>query len=64
MQYLNMEPLREQTKEALRHWEMRRDGFYRLTKARRSTAALALDPLPAPKVQFRPLEIAEFDKHN
>lgn len=35
-----------------------------LAKARRSTTALALDPLPASKVQLRPLQIAEFDKHN
>ena len=35
-----------------------------LTRARRSTAAFAVNTLPASKVQFRPLEIAEFDKHN
>ena len=35
-----------------------------LTQARRSNAALALDPLPASKVQSDPPEIAEFDKHN
>jgi hypothetical protein len=35
-----------------------------LTRARRSQAALALDPLPASKVQSDPPEIAEFDKHN
>jgi hypothetical protein len=35
-----------------------------LTRARRSQAALALDPIPAAKVQSDPLEIAEFDKHN
>jgi hypothetical protein len=35
-----------------------------LTRARRSPAALALDPLPASKVQSDPPEIAEFDKHN
>jgi hypothetical protein len=35
-----------------------------LTRARRSAAALALDPIPASKVQSDPLEIAEFDKHN
>ena len=35
-----------------------------LTRARRSQAALALDPIPASKVQSDPLEIAELDKHN
>jgi hypothetical protein len=35
-----------------------------LTRARRSQAALALDPLPASKVHSDPLEIAELDKHN
>ena len=35
-----------------------------LTRARRSNAALALDPLPASKAQSDPLQIAEFDKHN
>jgi hypothetical protein len=35
-----------------------------LTRARRSAAALALDPIPASKVQSDPLEFAEFDKHN
>ena len=35
-----------------------------LTGARRSTAALALDPLPASKVQLCPLQFAELDKHN
>jgi hypothetical protein len=35
-----------------------------LTRARRSQAALALDPLPASNVQSDPPEIAEFDKHN
>jgi hypothetical protein len=35
-----------------------------LTRARRSQAALALDPLPASKVQSDPPEIAEFDMHN
>jgi hypothetical protein len=35
-----------------------------LTRARRSQAALALDPLPASKVQSDPHEIAELDKHN
>jgi hypothetical protein len=35
-----------------------------LTRARRSQTALALDPLPASKVQSDPPEIAEFDKHN
>ena len=35
-----------------------------LTRARRSKAALALDPIPASKVQSDPLEIAELDKHN
>ena len=35
-----------------------------LTRAKRSQAALALDPLPASKVQSEPPEIAEFDKHN
>jgi len=35
-----------------------------LTKARRSQAALALDPIPASKVQSVPLEFAELDKHN
>ncbi|MGI9072799.1 MAG: hypothetical protein ACR2JB_16145, partial [Bryobacteraceae bacterium] len=32
--------------------------------ARRSAAALALDPIPASKVLSDPLEFAEFDKHN
>jgi putative transposase len=44
MQYLNMEPLREQTKEALRHWEMRRDGFYRADQGE----ALNRRPRPGP----------------
>jgi hypothetical protein len=35
-----------------------------LTRARRSQAALALDPIPASKVQSVPLEFAELDKHN
>jgi hypothetical protein len=35
-----------------------------LTRARRSQAALALDPIPASKVHSDPLEIAELDKHN
>jgi hypothetical protein len=35
-----------------------------LTRARRSGAALALDPLPAPKVQSDPLQFAEVDKHD
>ena len=35
-----------------------------LSRATRSQAALALDPLPASKVQCVPLEIAEIDKHN
>jgi hypothetical protein len=35
-----------------------------LTRARRSAAALALDPIPASKVKSDPLEIAELDKHN
>jgi hypothetical protein len=35
-----------------------------LTRARRSQAALALDPIPASKVQSDPLEFAELDKHN
>jgi hypothetical protein len=35
-----------------------------LTRARRSIAALALDPIPASKVQSAPHEIAELDKHN
>jgi len=35
-----------------------------LTRARRSAAALALDPIPASKVLSDPLEFAEFDKHN
>src|SRR5947209_13261330 len=36
----------------------------RLTRARRSSPALALDPLPASKVQSHPLQIAELDTHN
>jgi hypothetical protein len=35
-----------------------------LTRARRSQAALALDPIPASKVQSAPPEIAELDKRN
>ena len=35
-----------------------------LTRARRSQAALALDPLPASKVQSAPRQFAELDKHN
>ena len=35
-----------------------------LTRARRSQAALALDPLPASKVHSDPLQIAELDKDN
>ena len=35
-----------------------------LARARRSQAALALDPIPASKAQSDPLEIAELDKHN
>jgi hypothetical protein len=35
-----------------------------LTRARRSQAALALDPIPASKAHSDPLEIAELDKHN
>jgi len=35
-----------------------------LTRARRSQAALALDPIPASKVQSDPLQFAELDKHN
>ena len=39
-------------------------GSTGLTRARRSQAALALDPLPALKVQSAPYQIAELDKHN
>jgi hypothetical protein len=35
-----------------------------LTRARRFQAALALDPLPASKVQCAPREFADIDKHN
>ena len=35
-----------------------------LTRARRFQAALALDPIPASKVQSAPLQFAELDKHN
>ena len=35
-----------------------------LTRARRFKAALALDPLPASKVQSGPLQFADIDKHN
>jgi hypothetical protein len=35
-----------------------------LTRARRSQAALALNPIPASKVQSVPLKFAELDKHN
>jgi len=35
-----------------------------LTRARRSQAALALDPIPASKVHSAPPAFAEFDKHN
>src|SRR5690242_17391562 len=35
-----------------------------LTRATRFQAALALDPLPASKVQCVPLEIADSDTHN
>jgi hypothetical protein len=35
----------------------------RLTRAGRSNA-LALDPIPASKVQSAPHQFAEFDKHN
>lgn len=35
-----------------------------LTRARRSQAALSLDPLPASKVQSAPLQFAELDRHN
>jgi len=35
-----------------------------LSRARRSQAALALDPLPASKVQSAPLQFAELDRHN
>jgi hypothetical protein len=35
-----------------------------LTRARRSQAALALDPIPASKAQSDPLQFAEIDKHN
>jgi hypothetical protein len=35
-----------------------------LTRARRSQAALALDPILASKVHSDPLGIAELDKHN
>jgi hypothetical protein len=35
-----------------------------LSRARRSQAALALDPIPASKVQSAPRQIAELDKHN
>jgi ABC-type lipoprotein release transport system permease subunit len=35
-----------------------------LTRARRSNAALALDPLPASKIQPDPNQIAELDTHN
>jgi hypothetical protein len=35
-----------------------------LTRAGRFQAALALDPLPASKVQCAPLEFADIDKHN
>jgi hypothetical protein len=35
-----------------------------LTRARRSQATLALDPIPASKAQSDPLKIAELDKHN
>ena len=36
----------------------------RLTRVRRSQAALALDPLPASKVQSGPLKFPDIDKHN
>jgi len=35
-----------------------------LTRARRSQATLALDPIPASKAQSDPLKIAELDMHN
>lgn len=61
----NMEPLREQKTKRSAKWRTRRDGFStRLTRARRSQAAPALDPIPASKVQSDPLEIAELDKRN
>jgi hypothetical protein len=37
-------------------------GSTGLTRARRSQAALALDPIPASKVQSDPLEIAELPR--
>ena len=35
-----------------------------LTRARRSQAALALDPIPAQKAKMAHIQFAEFDKHN
>ena len=35
-----------------------------LTRARRFQAALALDPIPASKVQSAPRQFAELDTHN
>jgi putative transposase len=44
MQYLNMEPLKEQKKEAFGSWEMQPDGFYRAEQRK----ALPSRPCPAP----------------
>ena len=43
---------------------MRRDGFYSADQGKAFEAALALDPIPASKVQSAPLQFAELDKHN
>jgi hypothetical protein len=64
MQYLNMDPLREQKKEALQSWETRHEGFYSAGQGEALIAALALDPLPAQRSSLTHYQFAEFDKHN
>jgi hypothetical protein len=64
MQYLNIEPLLEQKKEASRKLGDAADGFSSAGRGEALPSRLGLDPLPTSKVQSDPFEIAEFDKHN
>ena len=49
MQYLNMEPLKEQKKKRCGSWEMRRDRFYRADQGK----ALPSRPCPGPHPGFK-----------
>jgi hypothetical protein len=65
MQYLNMEPLREQKKKHYESWEMPPpDDFYSAGRGEALPSRPRPGPLPTSKVQSDPFEIPEFDKHN